>query len=43
VVNRRIRSGGKHSDWTWWKTVGLGVVETVGLDVVVNSRIGRGI
>ena len=33
VVNIRIRRGVIMSDWTWWSTVGL--------DVVVKSRIGR--
>jgi hypothetical protein len=34
VVNSRFGRGGKLSVWSSWKTVGL--------DVLVNSRIGRG-
>jgi hypothetical protein len=43
VVNIRVGSGGKLSDWAWWYAVGLFVVEKFGLGVVVNIRIRRGV
>jgi hypothetical protein len=40
-VKQRIILSGKLWDWTWWLTVGLGVVVTAGLCKVVNSWIRR--